>query len=185
MTFYLSQQHKWTPEEAVSFIKGKRPHASIRKPQWEAIRLFYANNIENTRRQTWGWGEIRCCKEIQLCKSCWGACNQMQTWMLLGIEFWAKIMSFLIAMQQKQHSTICIKIHSIHEYVYWGLRQCFKKKTKHLYTLSNAKRNAAAAMVVMLWMQVCNLDIFSTRLSSSYKLKSNWVFHWLVNLQIS
>ncbi|KAI0231560.1 Phosphatidylglycerophosphatase and protein-tyrosine phosphatase 1 [Lamellibrachia satsuma] len=40
---YLIKKHLWTPEEAVEFIRAKRPHILLRKPQWNTIKTFYAD----------------------------------------------------------------------------------------------------------------------------------------------
>ena len=38
---YFIHKEEMKPEEAVNFICEKRPHISIREPQWHAIREFY------------------------------------------------------------------------------------------------------------------------------------------------
>uniref|UniRef100_T1ITJ0 Phosphatidylglycerophosphatase and protein-tyrosine phosphatase 1 n=1 Tax=Strigamia maritima TaxID=126957 RepID=T1ITJ0_STRMM len=43
---YLMSKNKWTPEEAISFIRTKREHILIRSKQWEALRIFYQENVE-------------------------------------------------------------------------------------------------------------------------------------------
>ncbi|KAK6635102.1 hypothetical protein RUM44_000351 [Polyplax serrata] len=45
---YLMKEHSWSPEEAVSFMKGKRPHILLRSAQWEALKIFYSNNIKGS-----------------------------------------------------------------------------------------------------------------------------------------
>ncbi|XP_014681521.1 PREDICTED: phosphatidylglycerophosphatase and protein-tyrosine phosphatase 1-like isoform X2 [Priapulus caudatus] len=51
VTCYLMQLHLWTPEEAVTYIKEKRPHIVIRSAQDIEIHQFYANNIKTLREQ--------------------------------------------------------------------------------------------------------------------------------------
>ncbi|XP_078046505.1 phosphatidylglycerophosphatase and protein-tyrosine phosphatase 1-like isoform X2 [Augochlora pura] len=46
---YLMMKYRWTPEEAVNFMKTKRPHILLHAPQWNALKIFYENNIENTK----------------------------------------------------------------------------------------------------------------------------------------
>ncbi|CAH1797392.1 unnamed protein product [Owenia fusiformis] len=42
---YLMSQMKWTPEQAIGFIKHKRPHVVIRTAQWRELRTYYQDNI--------------------------------------------------------------------------------------------------------------------------------------------
>ncbi|XP_017789937.1 PREDICTED: phosphatidylglycerophosphatase and protein-tyrosine phosphatase 1 [Habropoda laboriosa] len=44
---YLMMKNRWTPEEAVAYMKQKRPHILLHTQQWHALRLFYQNNVEN------------------------------------------------------------------------------------------------------------------------------------------
>ncbi|XP_013404192.1 phosphatidylglycerophosphatase and protein-tyrosine phosphatase 1-like [Lingula anatina] len=37
---YLMKVHNWSPEEAVSFIKDKRPHVMILPSHYEVLRTF-------------------------------------------------------------------------------------------------------------------------------------------------
>ncbi|KZC13772.1 PREDICTED: phosphatidylglycerophosphatase and protein-tyrosine phosphatase 1 [Dufourea novaeangliae] len=46
---YLMMKNQWTPEEAVDYMKKKRSHILLHTPQWNALRLFYKNNIENKK----------------------------------------------------------------------------------------------------------------------------------------
>ncbi|CAK9821524.1 Phosphatidylglycerophosphatase and protein-tyrosine phosphatase 1 [Anthophora retusa] len=46
---YLMMKNEWTPEEAVSYMKQKRPHILLHTQQWHALRLFYKNNVENRK----------------------------------------------------------------------------------------------------------------------------------------
>ncbi|XP_071095096.1 phosphatidylglycerophosphatase and protein-tyrosine phosphatase 1-like [Haliotis cracherodii] len=38
---YLMETYNYTPEQAVDFIKARRPHVWIREKQWNSIRTFY------------------------------------------------------------------------------------------------------------------------------------------------
>ena len=40
---YLIEQYKMTPEEAVNFMKEKRPHIWLGQKQWEAIRAYHSS----------------------------------------------------------------------------------------------------------------------------------------------
>lgn len=44
---YLIMKNGWTPEQAVAFMKSKRPHVLLHTPQWRALRQFYENHVEN------------------------------------------------------------------------------------------------------------------------------------------
>lgn len=46
----LFQRYKWTPEQAVNYMKEKRPHILMHRRQWEALEVFYKDNIENITR---------------------------------------------------------------------------------------------------------------------------------------
>ncbi|XP_076624647.1 phosphatidylglycerophosphatase and protein-tyrosine phosphatase 1-like isoform X3 [Colletes latitarsis] len=48
---YLMMKNQWTPEETVAYMKKKRPHILLHTAQWDALRLFYKNNVENTKLQ--------------------------------------------------------------------------------------------------------------------------------------
>lgn len=37
---YLMKTNKWSPQEAVKFIKSKRPHVAIRQKQWRCLNEF-------------------------------------------------------------------------------------------------------------------------------------------------
>ena len=39
---YLMNRNSLSPEEAVEFMKQKRPHILLHKAQWEALRAFHA-----------------------------------------------------------------------------------------------------------------------------------------------
>ncbi|XP_054006182.1 phosphatidylglycerophosphatase and protein-tyrosine phosphatase 1 isoform X2 [Hylaeus anthracinus] len=44
---YLMMRNQWTPEEAVDYMREKRPHILLHTAQWNALRLFYKNNVES------------------------------------------------------------------------------------------------------------------------------------------
>jgi atypical dual specificity phosphatase len=44
---YLMSRNKWTPERAAEHIFACRPHTLLHTKQWEALRIFYKDNIEN------------------------------------------------------------------------------------------------------------------------------------------
>ena len=44
---YLMSVHSWTPEQAVEYMQEKRPHILLHSKQWEALRTYYANNIQS------------------------------------------------------------------------------------------------------------------------------------------
>ncbi|XP_076161985.1 phosphatidylglycerophosphatase and protein-tyrosine phosphatase 1-like isoform X3 [Ptiloglossa arizonensis] len=46
---YLMMKNQWVPEEAVAYMKKKRPHILLHTSQWDALRLFYKNNVENKK----------------------------------------------------------------------------------------------------------------------------------------
>lgn len=39
------QKHNWEPVKAVEFIKTKRRHILLREKQWEALRMYYQENV--------------------------------------------------------------------------------------------------------------------------------------------
>ncbi|XP_077299702.1 protein tyrosine phosphatase, mitochondrial 1 [Arctopsyche grandis] len=44
---YLMMKHNWTPDEAVAHMKEKRPHVLLHTMQWDALGIFYKENILN------------------------------------------------------------------------------------------------------------------------------------------
>lgn len=44
---YLMLKNRWTPEEAVSHMKKKRPHVLLHTAQWHALRIFHENHVQN------------------------------------------------------------------------------------------------------------------------------------------
>lgn len=45
---YLMQRHNWSPEEAVEFIRRKRPHIILRNKQKFALHKYYLNRVIKT-----------------------------------------------------------------------------------------------------------------------------------------
>lgn len=43
---YLIIKNNWTPEEAVNFIRIKRPHILLHTAQWSALKQFYAEHVQ-------------------------------------------------------------------------------------------------------------------------------------------
>jgi len=35
----------WTPEQAVAFMKERRPHVLLHSPQWQALNEFYRTQV--------------------------------------------------------------------------------------------------------------------------------------------
>ncbi|XP_014226644.1 phosphatidylglycerophosphatase and protein-tyrosine phosphatase 1 isoform X1 [Trichogramma pretiosum] len=46
---YLMMKNGWTPEEAVDFMREKRQHILLHKAQWQALRIFYNNQISSKK----------------------------------------------------------------------------------------------------------------------------------------
>ncbi|XP_012137636.1 protein tyrosine phosphatase, mitochondrial 1 [Megachile rotundata] len=46
---YLMMKNQWTPEEAVAYMKQKRPHILLHTAQWNALKLFYKNHVETSK----------------------------------------------------------------------------------------------------------------------------------------
>lgn len=44
---YLMEAHGWTPEQAVEYMASRRAHILLHNKQWEALRTYYNNNIQN------------------------------------------------------------------------------------------------------------------------------------------
>ncbi|KAI1303034.1 Phosphatidylglycerophosphatase and protein-tyrosine phosphatase 1 [Halotydeus destructor] len=42
---YLIEKHRWTPNEAVDFMKSKRHHILLHTKQWDALKEYYDKNI--------------------------------------------------------------------------------------------------------------------------------------------
>nr|CAD7399007.1 unnamed protein product [Timema cristinae] len=42
---YLMKKHSWEPEKAVQLMKFRRPHILLRSKQWQALNIFFADNI--------------------------------------------------------------------------------------------------------------------------------------------
>ncbi|XP_011051626.1 PREDICTED: phosphatidylglycerophosphatase and protein-tyrosine phosphatase 1 isoform X2 [Acromyrmex echinatior] len=43
---YLITKNNWTPEEAVDYMRTKRPHVLLHTAQWSALKQFYANHVQ-------------------------------------------------------------------------------------------------------------------------------------------
>ncbi|XP_050466555.1 phosphatidylglycerophosphatase and protein-tyrosine phosphatase 1 isoform X2 [Cataglyphis hispanica] len=43
---YLIIKNNWTPEEAVNYMRTKRPHVLLRTVQWSALKQFYAEHVQ-------------------------------------------------------------------------------------------------------------------------------------------
>ncbi|XP_023012376.1 protein tyrosine phosphatase, mitochondrial 1 [Leptinotarsa decemlineata] len=48
---YLMHRYKWSPEEAVNYMREKRPHILIHSKQWEALHVFHAQNLAKVNLQ--------------------------------------------------------------------------------------------------------------------------------------
>ncbi|XP_001606959.2 phosphatidylglycerophosphatase and protein-tyrosine phosphatase 1 [Nasonia vitripennis] len=46
---YLMTKHGWTPEEAVDYMRNKRQHILIHKAQWQALKIFYNDQIKSKK----------------------------------------------------------------------------------------------------------------------------------------
>ncbi|XP_071453688.1 phosphatidylglycerophosphatase and protein-tyrosine phosphatase 1 [Hetaerina americana] len=42
---YLMMKNGWSPEQAVGFMEGCRPHILLRSAQWEALKIFYEKEV--------------------------------------------------------------------------------------------------------------------------------------------
>ncbi|XP_065168489.1 phosphatidylglycerophosphatase and protein-tyrosine phosphatase 1 isoform X2 [Atheta coriaria] len=49
---YLMTRNSWTPEEAVAHMKSKRPHILLHTAQWNALRSFYNDILQNNAALT-------------------------------------------------------------------------------------------------------------------------------------
>lgn len=47
---YLMMKNKWSPEQAVDHMRNSRPHILLHKAQWEALRLFYSENVDKNSK---------------------------------------------------------------------------------------------------------------------------------------
>lgn len=43
---YLMMRNGWTPEQAVEYMRDCRSHILIHKKQWEALRIYYQDNVK-------------------------------------------------------------------------------------------------------------------------------------------
>jgi len=44
---YLMQKHSWSPEQAVDHMRSCRPHVLLHSKQWEALKIYYAENVKS------------------------------------------------------------------------------------------------------------------------------------------
>ncbi|XP_055903517.1 phosphatidylglycerophosphatase and protein-tyrosine phosphatase 1-like [Eupeodes corollae] len=44
---YLMMRNNWTPEQAVDFMHELRPQIAIHRKNWESLRVFYKNHVQN------------------------------------------------------------------------------------------------------------------------------------------
>ncbi|XP_025074420.1 phosphatidylglycerophosphatase and protein-tyrosine phosphatase 1 isoform X2 [Pogonomyrmex barbatus] len=45
---YLITKNNWTPEQAVDYLRIKRPHVLLHTAQWSALKQFYTRHIQTT-----------------------------------------------------------------------------------------------------------------------------------------
>ncbi|CAB3248712.1 unnamed protein product [Arctia plantaginis] len=45
---YLMMKHAWSPKEAVSHMRARRPHVLLHTKQWEALDLFHRRHVTRT-----------------------------------------------------------------------------------------------------------------------------------------
>ncbi|XP_011154060.2 phosphatidylglycerophosphatase and protein-tyrosine phosphatase 1 isoform X2 [Harpegnathos saltator] len=43
---YLMIKNNWTPEQAVDYMRTKRPHILLHTAQWDALKLFYEKHVQ-------------------------------------------------------------------------------------------------------------------------------------------
>lgn len=46
---YLMQRYKWTPQEAVEFIRSRREHILLGPKQWDALNIYYKENVNTIK----------------------------------------------------------------------------------------------------------------------------------------
>lgn len=44
---YLMMRNKWTPEQAVHYMREIRPHIAIHRKNWDSLRTFYRNYVQD------------------------------------------------------------------------------------------------------------------------------------------
>ncbi|GBP46998.1 Phosphatidylglycerophosphatase and protein-tyrosine phosphatase 1 [Eumeta japonica] len=44
---YLMMKNGWSPEEAVNYMRSRRPHILLHTKQWEALNLFHKNHVQS------------------------------------------------------------------------------------------------------------------------------------------
>lgn len=47
---YLMQKYNWKPEEAVEVMRAKRNHVWLASKQWEALHIFYNENVAKFKK---------------------------------------------------------------------------------------------------------------------------------------
>lgn len=52
---YALQKNCWKPEQAVHCMQDRRPHILLRSRQWEALHIFYENNVEKWQGSKSAW----------------------------------------------------------------------------------------------------------------------------------
>lgn len=45
---YLITKNNWTPEEAVDYMRTKRPHILLHTAQWSALKQFHTRHVQST-----------------------------------------------------------------------------------------------------------------------------------------
>lgn len=45
LSHYLFKKNNWSPEHAVDHMRSCRPHILLHRKQWEALRIFYNENV--------------------------------------------------------------------------------------------------------------------------------------------
>ena len=50
ITYPQMSKYGWTPEKAVDFMREKRPHVLLHSKQWQAIRAFHQNQLEDSKK---------------------------------------------------------------------------------------------------------------------------------------
>ncbi|PZC74864.1 hypothetical protein B5X24_HaOG207084 [Helicoverpa armigera] len=45
---YLMMKNGWSPEEAVKYMRSRRPHILLHTKQWEALDIFHRQHVTRT-----------------------------------------------------------------------------------------------------------------------------------------
>ena len=48
---YLMSENGWTPEEAVDYMREKRPHILLHNKQWDALREYHRVHVQGRRTE--------------------------------------------------------------------------------------------------------------------------------------